>query len=83
MYNFFNSRGMKTSIVVRFQQALVLYNIPIQPVLTFKTLTIYSHEIKLPRIDFEAVGIRKSDTPHHIVRAFFRSLIGEKYAGHK
>ena len=29
------------------------------------------------------MGIRKNDTPHHIVRAFFRSLIGEKYAGHK
>ena len=61
----------------------MLYNIPIQPVLTFKTPTIYSHEIKLPRIDFEAMGIRKSDTFHHIVRAFFRSLIEEKYAGHK
>ena len=29
------------------------------------------------------MGIRKSDTPHHIVRAIFISLIEEKYAGHK
>ena len=28
------------------------------------------------------MGIRKSDT-HHIIWAIFRSLIGEKYAGHK
>ena len=79
LYNFFNSPGMKTSIVVRIQQALVFYHIPIQPVLTFRTPTTHSHEMKLPRTDFEAVGIRKSDTLHHIVRASFRSLIGEKY----
>ena len=74
-YNFFNSRGMKTSIVVRIQQTLVPHNITIQPLLTHRTPTIYSHEI-VPKDRLTVI-----DTPHHIVRAIFRSLI-EKYARH-
>ena len=83
LYNFFNYRRIKSPIIVRIQDALQLYDIPIQPVLTFKTQTIYYHNLLLPRMDFEMVCVNKNDTPHHILRSIFRSLIREKYDKHK
>ena len=59
-----------------------MYDIPIQPVLTFRTPMVCSHRLLLPRIDLEIVGINKNDTPHLVVRAIFASLIGDKYEGH-
>ena len=50
-YNFFNYRRIKSPIIVRIHDALQLCDIPIQPVLTFKTPTIYYHNLLLPRMD--------------------------------
>ena len=59
LYNFFNHRRIKSLVIVRIHQALQLYDIPIQPVLTFTTPTIYSHYLLLPRIELEMVGGKK------------------------
>ena len=68
---------------MRIQQTLQVYSTPIQPVLTFKTPEIYSHNLRLPQIDLEVVDVRSSETPHHVVRGKFKNLIAEKYNNHK
>ena len=83
LYKFFNNRRIKSPAIVRIQHALQLYDIPIQPVLTFKTPIVCSHNLMLPQIDLDIVGISKNDTPHRVVRAIFRSLIDDKYDGHQ
>ena len=83
LYNCFNYRRIKSPIIVRIHDALQLYDIPVQPVLTFKTPTIYYHNLLLSLIYFEMVCVNKNYTPHHILRAIFRSLIYEKCDKHK
>ena len=79
LLNFFTRRRIKNPLIVRIQQTLQVCKTPTQPVLTFKTPDVYSHNLRLPQINLDVTSIRKNETAHH-VRGKFKNLRAEKYS---
>ena len=60
LLNFLTRPRIKNPLIVRIQQTLQVYKTPIQPVLTFKTPDVYSHNLRLPQIDLDVLSMRKN-----------------------
>jgi len=80
---FFRSRPQaKTPIITRIDEALSKYELPTQPVLPYKTPSLYSWSIKYPEVDFTLTKFQKATTPVSVMRGAFLDHISTKYSHH-
>jgi len=77
---FFRSRpNSKTPIIMRIDEAITKYNLPVQPVLPYRTPTLYSWSMKCPEVDLRLTRFQKATTPANVMRGAFYDHVSTTY----
>ena len=78
---FFESRpAVIPSVIMRIKQALITLRLPTQPVITYKTPTVYSWVKKRAKVDLEMVKDREVIKACPNVRQYVNNYLHEEYA---